>query len=88
MARLLLPSNMYIGAGGVITFVGTAKDQAVYWYLVGHDEDHNEISALGSINNEITLTDSSFCATNVYNSPLTEPLSGHHDHLEIKAVIV
>jgi len=88
MSRILLPSRIYVGAGGVITFQGTAKDQAVYWSLIGHDDQHDPISALGSLVAEISVTDESFCAVNRYNSLETEPPAGYHDHLLVKAVIV
>lgn len=88
MSRLILPTRVYAGCGGVLTFMGTAKDQAVYWSLVGHDADHYEIGALGSLNYEVTLTDSSFCATNVYNGPETAPSEGEHDHIKVRAVII
>lgn len=87
MARIIIPFVARVNSGGVITFQGTAKGQGVYWFLVGHDANHNVVAALGSLKYDITATDSSLCTTNLYMGPATAPPDGYHDHLTVRTVL-
>lgn len=84
MARLLAPFEPYPGGGGVLTFVGTAPGQAVYWDLVSYDPDTGlEDSPLGSLMYGVTITDMSSRATNAYFAPAVDPGDGRYDRVRV-----
>ena len=85
--RLKVPFRPYIGGGGVLTFVGTAEDQAVYWSLEGFDPATGlPCAPVGELRKVITFTDKTHRATNVYMAPTTDP-GGIYDRVTVKAVL-
>lgn len=71
----------------MLTFVGTAEGQAVYWSLEGFDPaTGNPCGPVGALRKSVTLTDKSYRATNIYMSPITDP-TGVYDRVTAKAVL-
>jgi hypothetical protein len=75
-----IPSNISVSSppriksGAVLTAVGDAPDQAIYWEVLGLDpESGEEGPALGSLKWSVTRTDASCRSVNLYQSP-TDPL--------------
>jgi len=85
--RLKVPFLSYIGGGGVLTFVGTAEDQAVYWSLEGFDPDTGlSCAPVGTLRKIVTFTDKTSRATNIYMAPTSDP-GGIYDRVTVKAVL-
>jgi len=73
--RLKAPFRAYISGGGVLTFIGTAEDQAVYWSLQGFNTDTGlPWPPVGTLRKIVTFTDKSNRATNVYMAPAHQPM--------------
>jgi hypothetical protein len=72
--RLKVPFRAYVKGGGVLTFVGTAENQAVYWSLLALDPNTGLYwGPMGELAKVVTLTDKSRCATNAYLAPDHDP---------------
>lgn len=85
--RLKMRFRSYPGSGGVLTFVGTGEDQAVFWSLEGFDPDTGlPCASVGTLNKIVTFTDKSNRATNVYMAPTSDP-GGIYDRVTAKAVL-
>lgn len=73
--RLKVPFRAHVKGGGVLTFVGTAENQAVYWSLLALDPATGLYwGPVGSLAKMVTLTDKSRCATNAYLGPDHQPM--------------
>lgn len=85
--RLKVPFLSRIGSGRVLTFIGTAVGQAVYWSLNGFDPGTGlSCPAVGTLSKNVTFTDKSKRATNVYMTP-TSYTGGIYDQVMAKAVL-
>jgi hypothetical protein len=85
--RLKVPFLSYLGGGGVLTFIGTAEGQAVYWSLDGFNPNTGlSCPAVGTLWQDVTLTGKSRLATNVYVAPTSDP-GGIYDQVTVKAVL-
>jgi len=56
---VIVPSQPRIKGGAVLTAVGDAPDQALYWELVGLDRKPKRRARLGSLKWRVTQTDAS-----------------------------
>lgn len=85
--RLKVPFLSYVGSGGVLTFIGTGEDQAVFWSLEGFDPSTElPCASVGTLRKLVTFTDKSNRATNVYMAPTTDT-GGIYDRVTAKAVL-
>ena len=73
---LKIPFRLQYGGGGVITFIGTAPDQVVYFEMVAIDpvEGHGPWAPCGSLRWQYRKTDKTHRATNIYIAPTHRPM--------------
>jgi hypothetical protein len=73
--RIKAPFLARVRGGGVLTFQGTASDQAVYWYMEAQDprEGEGPWPPVGTLGWEMCKTRKDRCATNMYFGPLHLP---------------
>ena len=82
---VIVPSQPRIKGGVVLTAVGDAPDQALYWELAGLDpETQGEGPALGSLQWSVTRTDASSRAVNLYQSPTDPALAGRVERIRVR----
>lgn len=73
--RLKVPFRAHVKGGGVLTFIGTAEDQAVYWSLLAFDPATGlSWGPVGELRKAVTFTDKSNRATNIYMAPDHAPV--------------
>lgn len=83
--KLSIPNQPCIGGGGVITAIGEAIDQALYWELVSFDPDSGlEGPPLGSLKYPRTRTDAARLTANIYYAPKDHALAGKIDRVKVK----
>lgn len=74
MANLLARFVTYLKGGGVLTFVGTRVNQAVYWEALAYDPFTDMYwPPAGALQTAYTKTDKSYLSTNVYTAPTSVP---------------
>jgi hypothetical protein len=74
-SRLKIPFLTRVNGGGVITFIGTKADQAVYWELWGYCFDTDVVcGACGFLKYERTRTDGTGLSANGYIAPKRWPV--------------
>ena len=84
---ILTPSPPRINSGAVITAVGDAPDQALYWELLGLDPDTGEEGpALGTLKWQVTRTDASCRAVNLYQAPKNPAYAGRVERFKERRV--
>ena len=79
------PLPARIKGGVVLTAVGDAPDQALYWELVGLDpETQAEVPGLGSLKWSVTRTDGGSRTVNLYQSPTDTALAGRVERIRVR----
>jgi hypothetical protein len=83
--KLSMQTQPRIGAGGVVTAIGDAVDQALYWELVSYDPATGlEGVAMGSLKYQRTRTDAAKLSANIYYAPTDNSLAGKTDRVKVK----
>jgi hypothetical protein len=83
--KISMPTQPCIGGGGVVTAIGEAVDQALYWELVSYDPDTGlEGLPRGSLKYQRTRTDAAKLSTNIYYAPADPGLAGKIDRVKVK----
>jgi hypothetical protein len=83
--QLIASRPACISAGIVITAVGSAVDQALYWELVSFDPATGlEGPPLGSLKYQRTRTEAAQLSTNIYYAPKDPTLAGKIDRVKVK----
>ena len=74
MSNLLVRFVTYIRGGGLITFVGTRVNQAVYWSALCYDPETDYWwPPIGQLLRERTKTDKTMLTINGYKAPERQP---------------
>jgi len=73
--RLKAPFIARVKGGGVLTYIGTAVGQAVYWFLAAIDPrpGMGPWPPVGTLRWQRRKTDASRCSTNIYLGPEHTP---------------
>lgn len=76
---LIVPFMAFVKGGGVLTFVGTAPGQCVYWSMEGIDprttpeQTFGPWAPVGTLLWQRSVTDKTNCTTNGYIAPKHPP---------------